>query len=90
MADLHLALRGGDFDQVKSGEKAEEFRPCNDHWAKRLEGREYDWIVLTRGYPPRTAKSRRLRRPWRGFRKTLLQHELFGPDPVEVYAIRVN
>lgn len=87
---LHLPLKGVYFDQIKSGEKLEEFRLVTDFWAKRLEGRTYDRIELAKGYPPRGDVDRRISRPWRGFRKTTITHPHFGDDPVEVYAIAVN
>lgn len=90
MATLNLPLKGMYFDQIKSGEKVEEYRLCTPYWSKRLEGRDYTGISLTKGYPPKTDDSRRIARPWRGCRKTTITHPHFGPDPVEVYAIRVN
>jgi len=87
---LHLPLKGIYFDLIKSGEKVEEYRQVTPFWAKRIEGREYDQIELAKGYPPKSDTSRRLIRPWRGYRKTTIMHPHFGPDPVEVYAIRVN
>lgn len=90
MATLHLPLKGIYFDEIQSGEKTEEYRLINAFWQKRLEGRTFDQIVLTKGYPPKEDESRRITRPWRGYRKITLTHPHFGPDPVEVYAIRVN
>lgn len=90
MRTLHLPLKGEYFDQIKSGEKVEEYRLATPFWAKRIEGREYDGIELAKGYPPKGDTSRRITRPWRGYRKTTITHPHFGPDPVEVYAIRVN
>ncbi|KIC36522.1 hypothetical protein [Leisingera sp. ANG-M7] len=90
MSTLHLPLKSIYFDQIKSGEKVEEYRKANPYWAKRLEGRSYFDIELTKGYPPKGDTSRRITRPWLGYRKTTITHPHFGPDPVEVYAIRVN
>jgi len=87
---LHLPLKGVYFDAIRSGEKTEEYRLVTPFWAKRLEGREFDRIELSRGYPLRDDRERRLARPWRGFRKTVITHPHFGPDPVAVYAILVN
>jgi hypothetical protein len=90
VATLYLPVKGVYFDQIKSGEKTEEFRLVTPFWTKRLEDREFDSIVLTRGYPSGDDVERRISRPWRGYRKTTITHEHFGPDPVQVYAIRVN
>lgn len=90
MADLTLPLNGVYFDQIKAGTKVEEFRLRTPFWTKRLAGRSYDRIVLTRGYPARDDYERRLFLPWRGLRETTITHPHFGPDPVEVFAIRVT
>ena len=87
---LHLAMKGQYFDEIRSGEKPEEFRLCTPFWAKRLEGRDYDEIQLTRGYPAKGDVERHMTRPWRGWQRKTITHPHFGPDPVEVYAIRVN
>ena len=89
-ATLHLPLKGIYFDQIASGEKVEEYRLVTPFWKKRLEGRFYAEIVLTRGYPRKDDASRRMVRPWRGFRRTTITHPHFGPDPVEVFAILVG
>lgn len=89
MADLTLPLNGVYFDQIKAGTKIEEFRLRTPFWTKRLSGRAYDRIVLTRGYPSRDDYERRLVLPWLGLRETTITHPHFGPDPVEVFAIRV-
>jgi hypothetical protein len=90
MADLTLALNGIYFDQIKAGTKTEEFRLRTDYWQKRLEGRSYDRVILTRGYPARDDHDRRLTLPWRGYREITLTHPHFGPEPVEVFAIKVS
>ena len=87
---LCLPMLATYYDQIKLGTKDEEYRLVNPYWRKRLEGREYGKITLTRGYPKREDKSRRISRPWLGYRKTTITHPHFGPEPVEVYAIRVN
>lgn len=90
MATLTLALKGEYFDAIRAGTKSEEFRLLTPYWRKRLEGRTYDHIELTRGYPARGDIARRLSLPWRGYRVTTITHPHFGPDPVEVFAINVQ
>jgi hypothetical protein len=86
---LHVPLKREYFEAIRDGSKPEEFRLCTEHWRKRLEGREYDCIVLTLGYPSKTDTARRIERPWRGFTVKTLTHPHFGPLPVQVYAIDV-
>lgn len=87
---LHLALKAEYFDAIRDGTKPDEFRLRTEYWRKRLEGRTYDAIVLTKGYPATGEVHRRLERPWRGFRLDTITHPHFGPDPVEIYAIDVR
>jgi hypothetical protein len=98
MAILQLALKGEYFDAIRDGTKTEEYRLANAYWKKRLiVGGErgilhlsFDGIVLTKGYPRRDDLSRRLELPWRGFTRKTITHPHFGPDPVEVFSIRVG
>lgn len=90
MRTLTLPLKAKYFNEIKSEEKAREFRLTTDYWRKRLEGREYDRIVLTLGYPKADDHEKRLERPWRGYEVTTITHEHFGGKPVEVFAIVVN
>lgn len=90
MATLTLPLKGEYFDQIKNGSKLEEYRLCTPFWSKRLLGRSFSKIVLTRGYPKRTDTDRRIERPWRGCQVKTITHPHFGPEPVSVFAIRVN
>lgn len=90
MRRLHLPLKAEYFDAIKAGVKTEEYRRRNPYWQKRLEGRVFDEIVLTKGYPSKAAHERRLRLPWRGCTIKKIQHPHFGPTIVEVYAINVS
>lgn len=90
MSTLHLPMKGEYFDQIKAGTKPEEFRLANEYWHKRLEGRTYDRIELTRGYPKRDDAERRMVLPYRGYRLTTITHPHFGDQPVEVFAINVE
>jgi hypothetical protein len=90
MRVLTLPLKGDYFDAIQSGIKTEEFRLVTPYWRQRLEGRTYDWIELTKGYPKREDRSRRLTLPWQGYRIRTLTHPHFGTEPVEVFAINVQ
>jgi hypothetical protein len=86
---LTLALKAEYFHEIRDGEKGDEYRLITPYWTKRLEGREYDQIVLTLGYPKVDDAARRLVMKWRGVTRQTITHPHFGPNPVEVYAIRV-
>lgn len=88
--DLVLPLKAEYFNAIKAGTKPEEFRLRTPFWRKRLEGKIFDRIVLTLGYPKRDDAQRRIILPWRGMRETTITHPHFGADPVRVYAIRVT
>lgn len=90
MPELTLALRGEYFDQIVSGEKTEEYRLATPFWTKRLLGRSFSSVIVTKGYPKKTDTSRRAEFPWRGCQLKTITHPHFGPDPVKVYAIEVR
>lgn len=86
---LTLSLKGVYFDAIRDGSKPEEYRLCTPYWRKRLEGRSYARIILTKGYPAADDHARRFSLPWRGYTVKTIQHDFFGPEPVEVFAIKV-
>ena len=90
MRVLTIPVKGVYFDAIVDGSKPEEFRLVTPYWAKRLEGRNYDAVEMTKGYPPAGDSSRRAKRQWRGFHRKTITHPHFGADPVEVYAIDVS
>lgn len=90
MPNLVLPLKREYFEAIRDGRKPEEYRLCSPHWRKRLEGSEYEQIVLTLGYPAREDHERRIVRPWQGYTIKTITHPHFGPDPVQVYAISVT
>lgn len=87
---LHLSVKRKYFEQIKSGEKVEEFRLAKDYWSKRLENKTFDEIVIKSGYPKLGESARTLIRPWRGYVMRTIVHEEFGAGPVTVFAIKVN
>lgn len=88
--DLQLAVKAEYFHQIKSGEKTLEYRLLTDYWCKRLEGREYDQLIITLGYPRKDDADRRIILPYRGFTVCNIQHKHFGPQRVRVYAIHLT
>lgn len=90
MSTLQLAVNGEYFDAMKDGSKVEEFRLTTPYWEKRLLGREYDRLIITRGYPSRDDESRRIDIPYNGYELKTITHPHFGDQPVNVFAIKVN
>ncbi|MCF6327564.1 MAG: ASCH domain-containing protein [Devosiaceae bacterium] len=88
---LHLNLKGEYFDQIEKGTKLLEFRLySSEFWKKRLYKREYNGILIKRGYPKKDDRTRIIERPWRGYRVLIIEHKHFGHFPVKVFAIVVN
>lgn len=90
MANLQLAVNGEYFDQMKSGEKTEEYRLVTTFWSKRILARKYDRLIITRGYPKRDDMSKRIDIPYQGYEVKVITHPHFGDKPVKVFAIKVN
>ena len=90
MANLQLAVNGEYFDQMRSGEKTEEYRLVNSFWCRRILARKYDRLIITRGYPRRDDMSKCIDIPYDGYEIKMITHPHFGPEPVKVFAIKVN
>lgn len=89
MADLHLNVKGKNFDEIKAGIKYFEYRLASK-WLKRLEGKTFDRVIVKRVYPKKGDTNRIIVRQWEGFELITITHPHFGPDPVRVCAIYVN
>jgi hypothetical protein len=87
---LTLPVKTLYFDQIKSGEKKEEYRLYNKYWCRRLLGKSFDRIVITKGYPKSSDTERRISRGWNGLSIKFITHEHFGGSQVKVFAIKVN
>jgi len=91
MVDLILAVKREYFEQIKSGEKSEEYRLLNAYWIKRLNKiTGFTRLIITLGYPSKHDEERRIVLPWRGYEKKTITHKHFGSDPVEVFAIKLR
>ena len=90
MANLQLAVNGEYFDQMKSGEKTEGYRLVTTFWSKRILARKYDRLIITRGYPKRDDMRKRIDIPYQGYEVKVITHPHFGPEPVKVFAIKVD
>ena len=90
MRDLILPVKTEYFEQMRDGLKLEEYRLATPFWTKRLLGRAFSSVIITKGYPRRDDTSRRLRFPWRGCVCKVINHPHFGPDDVSVYAVKIG
>lgn len=90
MKVLNLALKREYFEAIKAGEKTEEYRLYTDYWRKRLEGKDYDAIRLTLGYPKKDDTARILFKKWLGYTIKTITHKHFGDKPVKVFAITLK
>ena len=89
MTTLYLNLKKEYFDQIKSGVKKEEYREIKPYWEKRLD-KQYDTIMITLGYPEQRNETNSIAFPWRGYEIKTITHPLFGNNPTEVYAIKLE
>jgi ASC-1-like (ASCH) protein len=90
MSTLILNLKKIYFDEIKRGVKPYEFRLDNSYWQKRLQHKDFDTVEFRCGYPKNDDKERIIRRKWMGFFKMTIEHEHFGDEPKEVFAIRTE
>jgi hypothetical protein len=89
--DLILPLKREYFEEIKNGTKHLEYRLCTPYWIKRIEGRDYENVILTLGYPKKDDSSRRIIKPWRGpVPRENITHPHFGDKPVQVFVIDVS
>lgn len=90
MRTLTLPVKAEYFQQIRSGEKKEEYRIYNDFWKARILGKAIDELVITLGYPKKGDPVRTCRRRFRGYSVKTITHRHFGDKPVKVFAIKVN
>jgi hypothetical protein len=83
-SNLVLHLKYEYYDAIERGEKKFEYRGL--HWVSKLENRQYEKVVLWRGFQA----GRFMLRRWKGVKKEVITHPHFGNVPTEVYAIDVT
>lgn len=86
-ADLHLRLKTCYFNEIRAGVKQFEFRLRNDYWTKRLTGKKYNRVIFHDAYK-KSSPETMIIEPYRGYACHVITHPHFGPDPVQVFAIR--
>lgn len=87
---LILAVQKVWFDQMQAGEKLEEYRERTNYWRRRIEGRSYDMVVVTWGYPKWSDVGRHLVYAWKGYQEKKIFHPHFENREVEVFAIDLS
>jgi len=90
MKDLILNVRERWFRDIESGIKTEEYRELKPYWAKRLEGKEYDRVIIKLGYPKKEDKGKQIIFPWNGYYiKHVISDEWNGEEK-SVFAIQLR
>ena len=82
---LLLRVKKEYFDQIKSGEKREEYREVKEYWRARIEGKTFDLIEIICGYG-----GERIYFPWNGYEIKTINHPLFDGIATDVYAIKLE
>lgn len=86
MRILHLNLCYKYWDEIKAGNKPFEYRLVKDYWVKRL-AKDYDEVWFHRGYS-KVSEETVIKAKWFGMPAIITrQHEHFGSEPVQVFAI---
>ena len=71
------------FQLIKKGEY--DLRPITPYWTKRLEGKEFDTITFTMGYPKADDADRHYVIPFRGFLKYNGMYVIFTTEKHKTY-----
>jgi len=88
--NLTLPVKTEYFNEILSGAKKYEYRLYNKYWKKRIHGKDFKTVTITKGYPKREDESRRIVRPYSGYKIKIIKHPHFGNREVMVFAIKVN
>lgn len=62
---LYIPIERKWFEMIARGLKPWEYRAIKKHWRTRIEGREYDEVLLHCGYGPDVPK---MRLAWKGYK----------------------
>jgi hypothetical protein len=92
MKILTLRVKKKYFDQIKSGEKTEEYRLSNSYWYARLHGKSFDGVVIIHGWVANSklCEDNCISFPFNGITMKTIQHDEFSEYPVTVYAIKLQ
>jgi hypothetical protein len=87
---LRLAVKREYFEQIKSGDKMEEYRIINKYWINRIAEKSFDVLTITLGYPKSGDKEKELHFKYNGYKIKEINHKHFGNKPVLVFAIDLS
>ena len=87
MADLILHLKVKYWNDIKEGNKPEEYRERTPYWIKRIKGRAYERVIFCLGYPAKGDMSKRIIRPYKGYIEKTIKHSHFDNKSTDVFAI---
>lgn len=88
--NLTLHLKKKWWDQIHSGKKKAEYRLATPYWKKRLEGRDYEHIILKLGYPKEDNDSRSMIFAWNGASLTNVISSEWNYESKRVYEIPLS
>lgn len=89
--DLTLSVKKENFDLIKSGKKTVEYREVKPYWTKRLEGKDYNNIIITLGYPKKDDLSKRIKFKYNGYGHVSIFHKQFDGEKItKVYEIYLS
>lgn len=92
MTNLILHVRKIYFDQIKSGEKTEEYRIPSPYWCNRFSEDKppFEKVLIACGYPSKTDTDKWISFPFSGIQEKLVTSPEFGKKPVWVFAIALK
>ena len=87
---LHVYRRY--FDAIVAGTKVEEYRKRDDYNTKRLTGKAFETVRIVLGYPHNSmlGPANCIEFPWNGYAEKTILNEIFGGEPIPVFAIRLS
>jgi hypothetical protein len=92
--NLFLHVTSEYFDQIRDGEKSEEYRLVCPYWISRIAERKcpFDGIHVFRGFPKNNSWTSKnyIHFPWNGYEVKMIKHPHFGDHLVQVFAIRLQ
>ena len=89
MKTLYLHVPRKHFDQIKSGNKKEEYKAWNIYWKKRIIGVPFEAVEISYG-DPKAGTGERITFAWDGYEKKILEVKLCKKGAYLYFAISLN